>query len=382
MGWNSWNSFHCNEIDEKLIRDTADILVSSGLAAVGYTYLTIDDCWSSGRDPKTGDLVADPQKFPSGMASLGAHIHSRGLKFGIYSSAGTRTCNAPADTGSLGREAQDAKLWASWGVDYLKYDNCFNEGQYGTEEKSFERYKKMADALLATGRPIYYSLCNWGQDFPWKWASKIGNSWRTTGDIGPSWNTPSPYCKCTVAGCDAYGSVNCPIMNILDKNIGLEPYASPTLGWNDMDMLEVGNAGMTTAEQLSHFVLWAVMKSPLILGNDLRTMDKATRTILAAREIVAVNQDPLGVPARLVQDWGKRQQVFAGPLVDGHVVVLLNRDSVPAKITASFDKIGLTSTTTARVRDLWRRQDIGTATGSFTVDAVLPHSVIIVKLQV
>jgi len=268
MGWNSWNKFACN-INEKLIRETIDALVSTGLAKAGYNYINLDDCWQSGRT-KDGKIVVDP-RFPNGIKPLVDYAHSKGLKFGLYSDAGTNTCQGRP--GSLGYETIDAQTYAEWGVDYLKYDNCYNTGT-----KPEERYPPMRDALNKTGRPIFFSMCEWGVDDPAKWAKTIGNSWRTTGDISDDWYS---------------------MTSIIDKNDLWADYAGPG-GWNDPDMLEVGNGGMTTDEYRTHFSLWALAKAPLIIGCDITKMSQDTRDILMNDEVIAVNQDPLGVQGRKI----------------------------------------------------------------------------------
>jgi alpha-galactosidase len=270
MGWNSWNHFGCN-INENLIKQTADAFVSTGLASHGYIYLNLDDCWEAPQRDSNGNLYGNPSTFPNGMKSLGDYIHSKGLKYGVYSDAGYKTCaGRPA---SLGYETQDANTWASWGVDYLKYDNCNTDGS--PPEK---RYPVMRDALNASGRPIFFSMCEWGVDNPATWAGDVGNSWRTTGDISDSWSS---------------------MIGKFDENAPLYSYAH-TGAWNDPDMLEVGNGGMTTDEYTTHFSLWAAMKSPLLIGCDVTTMSTATKTILTNDEVIAINQDKLGKQASLV----------------------------------------------------------------------------------
>ncbi|KAG2664297.1 hypothetical protein I3760_16G075600 [Carya illinoinensis] len=231
MGWNSWNHFSC-QIEEKLIRETADAMVSSGLAAMGYEYINLDDCWAELNRDSQGNLVPKASTFPSGIKALADYVHSKGLKLGIYSDAGARTCSGTMP-GSLGHEEQDAKTFASWGIDYLKYDNCNNDG---TSPK--KRYPKMSQALLNSGRSIFFSLCEWGQEDPATWAAKIGNSWRTTGDIEDKWES---------------------MTSRADQNDKWASYAGPG-GWNDPDMLEVGNGGMTTEEYRAHFSIWAIAK--------------------------------------------------------------------------------------------------------------------------
>ncbi|KAG2328823.1 hypothetical protein Bca4012_021547 [Brassica carinata] len=331
MGWNSWNFFACN-INETVIKETADALVSSGLADLGYIHVNIDDCWSNLLRDSKGQLVPHPETFPSGIKLLADYVHSKGLKLGIYSDAGVFTCQVRP--GSLFHEVDDADIFASWGVDYLKYDNCFNLGI-----KPIERYPPMRDALNATGRSIFYSLCEWGEDDPALWAKEVGNSWRTTDDINDTWAS---------------------MTTIADLNNKWASYAGPG-GWNDPDMLEVGNGGMTYEEYRGHFSIWALMKAPLLIGCDVRNMTPETFEILSNKEVIAVNQDPLGVQGRKIQANGEDdcQQVWSGPLSgDRMVVALWNRCSKPATITASWDMIGLESTVSVSVRDLWQHKDI------------------------
>lgn len=273
MGWNSWNHFGC-DISESLIKETVDAIVSLGLAKVGYNYINLDDCWqASERNMTDSTIQPDEKRFPNGMKSLSDYIHSKGLKFGIYSSAGYKTCQKyPA---SLGLEEIDASLYASWGVDYLKYDNC-----YSSHGSPYARYPPMAKALESTGRDILYSLCEWGRQNPAAWAGKIAHSWRVTGDINDSFHSIVTRAAITAP---------------------LWRYAGPG-GWNDPDMLEVGNGKCSDDEYRYHFSLWAMMKSPMIIGNDVRnmTIGDATMTILGNTEIIEINQDPLGRQARRI----------------------------------------------------------------------------------
>jgi alpha-galactosidase len=340
MGWNNWNTFGCN-ISDSLVRQTADILVSSGMAAAGYQYVNIDDCWSTRQRNANGDLVADPQKFPNGMKALADYVHSRGLKLGIYSSAGTTTCAGfPA---SLGNEQRDANLWASWGIDYLKYDNC-GDHQGRTAQ---QRYTAMRDALAATGRPILYSLCNWGQENVWTWGASVGNSWRTTGDITDSWSS---------------------VTSILDQQVGKESYAGPG-AWNDPDMLEVGNPGLSDTESRAHFSLWALLNAPLLAGNDLRSMSAATRTILTNSEVIAVNQDWGGRQGHKISDNGNLE-VWRKPMSNGSVAtVLLNRGNTTATVSTTASALGLGSAASYSVRDLWAHT---TTSSTGTISASVP----------
>ncbi|XP_025802327.1 alpha-galactosidase 3 isoform X2 [Panicum hallii] len=331
MGWNSWNFFACN-INETVIRETADALVSTGLAELGYSYVNIDDCWSYVKRGKKDQLLPDPKTFPSGIKALADYVHGKGLKLGIYSDAGKFTCQVRP--GSLYHENDDAALFASWGVDYLKYDNCFNLGI-----KPQKRYPPMRDALNSTGRQIFYSLCEWGQDDPALWAGKVGNSWRTTDDITDTWKS---------------------MTDIADKNNKWASYAGPG-GWNDPDMLEVGNGGMTFAEYRSHFSIWALMKAPLLIGCDVRNMTSETMKILSNKEVIQVNQDPLGVQGRKILGEGQYgcHEVWAGPLSGNRLAVALwNRCSETANITMKLPAVGLDGSAAYSVRDLWKHETL------------------------
>ncbi|KAL8457270.1 hypothetical protein ACS0TY_035207 [Phlomoides rotata] len=324
MGWNSWNHFQCN-IQEKLIKETADAMVSTGLAALGYKYINLDDCWAELNRDSKGNLVAKGSTFPSGIKALADYVHGKGLKLGIYSDAGTQTCSKQMP-GSLGHEEQDAKTFASWGVDYLKYDNCNNNNI-----SPKERYPVMAKALLNSGRPIFFSLCEWGQEDPATWAKSIGNSWRTTGDISDNWDS---------------------MTSRADLNDKWAAYAGPG-GWNDPDMLEVGNGGMSTQEYRSHFSIWALAKAPLLIGCDIRSLDAVTRALLSNHEVIAVNQDKLGIQGKKIKKDGD-SEVWGGALSGNRVaVVLWNRGSSQATITAYWSDLGLKSNTVVNARDLW-----------------------------
>ncbi|CAH9078735.1 unnamed protein product [Cuscuta epithymum] len=324
MGWSSWNHFAC-AIDEQLIRETADAIVSTGLAALGYKYVNLDDCWAELDRDSQGNLVAKASKFPSGMKALADYVHNKGLKLGIYSSAGNMTCSNQMP-GSLWHEEQDAKTFASWEIDYLKYDNCNNQNI-----SPKERYPTMSKALLNSGRSIFYSLCEWGDENPATWAQSVGNSWRTTGDIEDTWTS---------------------MTTLADLNDKWAAYAGPG-GWNDPDMLEVGNGGMTTQEYRSHFSIWALAKAPLLIGCDVRSVDSPTLDILTNKEVIDVNQDPLGVQGKKVKREGDLE-VWAGPLSNKRVaVVLWNRGPSEAIITADWSILGLSPSTLVDARDLW-----------------------------
>ncbi|XP_030544484.1 alpha-galactosidase-like isoform X1 [Rhodamnia argentea] len=324
MGWNNYNHFP-GKLNEKLIGQTANAMVSTGLAALGYEYINLDDCWAELNRDSQGNLVPNATIFPSGMKALAGYIHSKGLKIGIYGDAGTLTC-ARTMPGSLGYEEQDANTFASWGIDYLKYDNCHNNGT-----SPQERYTKMSKALLATGRPIFFSLCEWGQAYPATWAGSVGNSWRTTGDIKDNWGS---------------------MISKADQNDAWASYAGPG-GWNDPDMLEVGNGNMSTEDYRCHFSLWSLAKAPLILGCDIRSMDNDTFELVSNKEVIAVNQDELGIQGKKVKKTGDLE-VWSGPLSGNRVaVVLMNRGLSTANVTAEWSDIGLNSSVIFDARDLW-----------------------------
>jgi len=352
MAWNSWNHYQC-DINETVMMRTIDAMVSTGLLAAGYTYVNIDDCWASTR-LANGTITSDPVTFPSGMEALVNYAHSRGLKFGLYSDAGYKTC--AGRPGSLGYEQIDADTYAAWGVDYLKYDNCNTDGSI--PEK---RYPVMRDALNNTGKPIFFSLCEWGVDNPATWAPKVGNSWRTTGDVDMH--------------NDWFG-----ILDNLDQYDVWWSYAGPG-GWNDPDILEVGNGGLSTVESKSHFFLWVISKAPLLIGCDVTNMDPDISAILTAPEVIAVNQDPLGVQGHMVVSNENITQIWAGPLVDGSVAaILLNRNSSNSEsITVNWKDIGLTAGDEAIVRDLWLRKNLGTFTSSFTA-SVDSHDSLMIRV--
>ena len=347
MGWNSWNHFGC-DVSAQLIKETADALAKSGMRDAGYQYLVIDDCWQVARDA-AGRLVADSVRFPGGMKPLADYVHARGLKFGLYTDAGRQTCQRRP--GTYGSEEIDARTFAEWGVDYVKEDWCNSEGLDGPTQ-----YAKFRDALAKAGRPIVFSICEWGSNRPWEWGPRTGNLWRTTGDIGDRWAS---------------------MIALLDLNAQYALAAGPG-AWNDPDMLEVGNGGMTDDEYRAHFSLWAVMAAPLMAGNDVRTMPAATRDILLNKEVVAVDQDSLGVQGMLVQEPAPDLQVWSKPLSDGsRAVVLFNRSTLQTVITASWRALGIRGP--ARVRDLWTHADLGTFPGRFMAP-VPAHGVVMVRI--
>ena len=355
MGWNSWNKFHY-DINETIIKKVADSFVSKGLKDAGYTYIVIDDAWQSGRD-KNGKVLADKVKFPSGIKALADYIHSKGLKFGIYTDCGDKTCGGYE--GSLNHEESDAKTYAEWGVDYLKEDWCNTSGLDAQMQ-----YKKMSAALSASGRPILFSLCEWGLSSPWLWASNVGNMWRATADIADCWD------------CTAGNLLGWTV--ILEQSVNLAPFAGPG-HWNDPDMLEVGNSGLTLTESRSHFSMWCMLAAPLIAGNDISTMNDSIKNILTAPELIAVDQDSLGLQATRVRNVGGLQ-VWQKPLADGSIAVaLLNLSTKNNSMLVTWKDLGL-EPGNATARDLWRRTDLGIYKDTFKV-TVPTHGVFMVKIK-
>lgn len=346
MGWNSWNKFGCN-VSEEMIHSMADAVIKSGMKDAGYEYVNIDDCWQVSRDAN-GNIVADPQRFPHGMKAVGDYIHSLGLKFGVYSDAGSKTC--AGRPGGLGHEYQDAIQYAAWGVDYLKYDWCS-----ATTQDAKASYANIRAALDATGRPIVLSICEWGTAKPWLWGEEVGgNLWRATGDIQDRWQGRVEW---KPGDCCSNG-----VLDIVDLEAGLYSYAGPG-HWNDPDMLEVGNGGMTDTENRSHFSLWAMLAAPLIAGNDLRDMRPEIHDILTNKEVIAIDQDRLGRQGQRVWKDGERE-VWAKQLEDGsRAVVLLNRGNAEKEISAQWEDIGYPAHLSASVRDLWEHKDLGKFTG-------------------
>ena len=370
MGWNSWNKFACN-IDETIIRQTTDAIVSSGMKDAGYQYVNIDDCWHGARD-SLGFIHADSARFPSGIRALADYVHAKGLKLGIYSDAGSKTCGGRP--GSRGYEHQDALMYAKWGVDYLKYDWCNTEAL-----KAEGAYMTMRDALYATGRPIVLSICEWGTDKPWLWAPKIGHLWRTTGDIYSCFD-----CIKDNVTWQAHG-----VMQILDMQKGLRQYAGPG-HWNDPDMMEVGN-GLTPNEDRAHFTMWTMLAAPLIAGNDIRSMPKEVAGVLTNRDVIAVDQDSLGVEGF---QYSARDsvEIWFKPLVRGDwAMVVLNRGQAPRDVRFDWSREIVTDSlsnrsaaftgTTYRVRDLWTKKDLGT-TKRLLAATVPARDVLMLRLHV
>ena len=356
MGWNTWNTFQ-GKISETLIKEAADALIANGMQAAGYKYVVVDDGWEAPERDAAGNLVPDPERFQHGMKALGDYLHAKGFKFGIHNCAGTKTCAGLP--GGRGHEFQDALSYASWGVDYLKYDWC----NHGTAN-SQETYNTMRDAIRAAGRPIVFSLCEWGDTKPWTWAKDTGHLWRTTGDIMDCY--------------DCQGAYSLGWKFILDIEADLAQYAGPD-HWNDPDMLEVGNAGQTPAESRAHFTLWAMLAAPLMAGNDPRKMSDDTRRILTDGEVLAINQDGLGKQAtRFMKHPGK--QIWAKELSNGEwAVCFFNYSDETVRLRIDWSSLTFLKGT-YRVRDVWGKKDIGKTDVGF--EAGLPgHDVILVRLR-
>jgi alpha-galactosidase len=348
MGWNSWNHFAC-KVNDQVVRAAADAIASSGMKAAGYVYVNIDDCWQGKRDDK--GFIKPNERFPD-MKALGDYVHSQGLKLGIYSSPGPKTC--AGYEGSFGHEEQDAQTYADWGVDYLKYDYCSFKGDVPAQ---IAAYKKMHDALAKTGRPIVFSLCQYGMDRVWAWGPSVGgNLWRTTDDISDD------YDRMAYIG--------------FGQN-GLERFAGPG-HWNDPDMLEVGNGKMNSDEYRTHMSLWCLLAAPLLAGNDLAKMSPETLAILTNPEVIGIDQDPAGIQGHRVAEEGPLE-VWVKPLADGSKAVgLFNRGESMMPVTAYFRDVGAADS--ADIRDLWARTDRGVFKGSFTAE-VPSHGVVLVKAR-
>jgi alpha-galactosidase len=369
MGWNSWNTFAC-DANENKIREVADVIVSSGMKDAGYTYVIVDDCWQGGRD-SLGFIYPDPVKFPSGMKPLADYVHSKGLKFGIYSDAGDSTC--AHYLGSRGHEYQDALIYAKWGVDFLKYDWCNTDSL-----NAFWAYTTMRDALFAAKRPVLFDICEWGNNNPWLWGKDIGHMWRISGDIVPCFD-----CEINHGTYSDWG-----IMRIIYMRDRIRIYAGPG-HWNDLDMMEIGN-GMTAGEDRAHFSMWCMLASPLIAGNDIRHMSDETKKILTNREVIAINQDSLGIQGfrYYVKD---SIEIWAKPLMHGGwAICFLNRSIKPQKIEFDWSKNFITDDFVKRklnpveikykVQNLWTGKNIGTTRKNIS-ETIPPHDVLMLRLK-
>jgi len=359
MGWNSWNKFEC-KINETIIREIADALVKTGMKDAGYEYITVDDCWQIGRD-SLGNILADPERFPSGMKSLVDYVHSKGLKFGIYSDAGTQTCQGRP--GSRGYEFQDARTYAKWGVDLLKYDWC-NHGKQNAEAS----YTIMRDAIYKAGRPMVLSICEWGTNKPWEWGAAVGHTWRTTEDIINCFD-----CK------NNWGGLG--VLQIIDLQVEIGGYSGPG-HWNDPDMLEIGNGVLTANEERSHISMWSMFSAPLIAGNDIRNMSAGTNEILTNKEVLAIDQDSLGISATRWMKYGDLE-IWFKPLSDHNFVFcFLNRSSQPVTINQDLKTIikNYKVDGSYNVRDIWKHKDTGTTEDNIK-GTIAGHDVLMLKLK-
>lgn len=385
MGWNSWNKYGCN-ITESIMISTAEKIKELGLQDYGYEYIVMDDCYQlHERNSTTHKIVADPKKFPNGIRHLSDKIHELGFKFGMYSSAGKYTCGGYP--GSLHYEEIDADTYVNdWNIDFLKYDNCYNEGNSGTPKLSYDRYNVMSQALNDTGKPVFYSLCQWGEDQVWNWGSTLANSWRISGDIYDLFDRYDDRCPCETYECIGLQGFMCSMTNILEKAIPLGQKAGPTNGWNDMDSLEIGNGGMTTDEYRAHFTLWAILKSPLVLGNDVSNMTSDDFEIITNKAIIDINQDNSSPGYRIWKQEvdGGDLHLFTNVLSDNSYVVTLfnsgseSEEDVEMDFADIFINIDDAATKTYNFKELWTNETT-TASGSFnaTIDS---HSIKIWKL--
>jgi len=370
MGWNSWNTFQ-TKIDEDLVKSTADLFVSAGLKDAGYNYIVLDDGWMTMERDKDGNLVPDPAKFPHGMKALAEYVHSKGLKFGLYNCAGTKTC--AGYPGTKGYEEQDARNYAAWDIDYLKFDWCSAQGQNAKES-----YTKMSKALTAAGRPIIFSLCEWGSNKPWEWAAPVGQLWRTTGDIGIVFDSIKKF-----GGWQPMSA-----MYIVDKEADIRKYAGPG-HWNDPDMLEVGN-GLTASEDRAHFSMWCMLAAPLMMGNDLRKMNVETLKTLTNKDAIAIDQDKLGIQGFRYAKTGKLETWFKPLENGGWAVCFLNRDNVAQKVSFDWKAANVTDdlsnrtlnagTAKYKIKNAWTGKSEGN-TGKTFEGEVPPHDVIMLTLS-
>ncbi|HVU23501.1 MAG TPA: glycoside hydrolase family 27 protein [Opitutus sp.] len=366
MGWNSWNTFASN-INETVVRGVADTMAANGMRDAGYVYIVIDDCWAKKERNANGELEADPVKFPSGMKALADDLHAKGFKFGIYSCAGMHTCGGYP--GSWGHEFQDARTFASWGVDYLKYDWC----DHGTADAR-DAYKRMSEALKTAGRPVVFSLCEWGSNKPWEWAEPVGHLWRTTGDIYASYDG--------VQGWSHGWKVILDLQHSLAENEGPESiakYAGPG-HWNDPDMLEVGNEGLSDAEARAHFSFWCILAAPLMAGNDVRTMTQTTHDILTNKDVIAIDQDPLGKEGyRVVSEPAKQREIWIKPLSNGEwAVCALNTGTTATDLEVEWRLLWQIQGA-FKVRDVWAGKDVGDTSKPLTFH-VASHDVVLLRL--
>ncbi len=366
MGWNSWNTFASN-INETVVKETADAMVANGMRDAGYQYIVIDDCWAKMERDANGNLEADPAKFPHGMKAVADYLHEKGFKFGMYSCAGSKTCGGYP--GSMGHEYQDARQFAAWGVDYLKYDWCYT----GTRDAR-EAYTTMRDAMYAAGRPMVFSICEWGHSKPWEWAKDVGHLWRTTGDILDCYDCVQRWAQGWKIILDMQFSL---VQPATGQGDGIGQYAGPG-HWNDPDMLEVGNRGLTLAESRAHFSFWCILAAPLIAGNDVRHMSPEVGAILTDKEAIAIDQDPLGK-----EGWRYRTEpayeIWVRQLAGGGwALALLNKGTAAADLPVDFPAMWVFGGK-YNVRDVWAKKDVGTNDKVLTVH-LEPHDAALLRL--
>ena len=370
LGWNSWNTF-ATDINEQLVKDIADKFVELGLKDAGYEYIVLDDGWMAKERDANGNLIADPIKFPNGMKALADYIHSKGLKFGLYNCAGSKTC--AGYPGSRGYEYQDARSYASWNVDFLKYDWC-NTGKINAESA----YITMRDALKAAERPIVFSICEWGDNQPWKWGKDVGHLWRVTGDIINCWD-----CEVGHGSWSSWG-----IWKIINMRKDIRKAAGPG-HWNDFDMMEVGN-GMTDAEDRTHFAMWSMLASPLIMGNDLRTASKETIKTLNNKEVISVNQDKLGIQGFRFSN-ENNTEIWLKPIEnDNWAMTFVNMSDTPMEINFDWNKHDIgddvngkrmdLKNNTFKIRDLFNHKNLGD-TSKNLIQKLNSHDVLMIQLN-
>ncbi|HOD47066.1 MAG TPA: glycoside hydrolase family 27 protein [Opitutaceae bacterium] len=369
MGWNSWNTF-AGDVNESVVRETAEAMIKNGMRDAGYNYLVIDDTWSLKERDAQGNLVADPAKFPSGMKALADYLHANGFKLGIYSCAGTLTCGGYP--GSWGNEFQDARTFASWGIDYLKYDWCSS----GTANPQ-DAYKRIRDGIHAAGRPMILSICEWGGSKPWEWAADVGHLWRTTGDIYDSYDGKKGW----EMGWKKILDLQYDLVTNSQGSDGLAKYAGPD-HWNDPDMMEVGSHGLTFAESRAHFTFWCILAAPLMAGNDLRHMTPEICAVLTDKDALAVNQDALGKQGfRVLAEPAKNIEVWVKELSNGDwAAAALNTSTQEAELTLDWGYFGwVFKGNKYDLYDIWAKKPAGTTETPYKAK-VASHDVVFFRL--
>jgi alpha-galactosidase len=369
MGFNTWNTFASN-IDEMLIKEAAEAMIKNGMRDAGYTYIVVDDCWEAKERDANGNIQPDPVKFPSGMKALGDWLHAKGFKFGIHNCAGVKTCSG--FPGGWGHEFQDARTYASWGVDYLKYDWC----EHGTANAR-DAYSRMSAAIKAAGRPMIFSLCEWGENKPWEWAKDIGHMWRTTGDIYDSYDGRKSW----EMGWKRILDLQYTLVENSQGFDGIGKYAGPG-HWNDPDMLEVGSEGLTLAESRAHFSLWCILAAPLMAGNDVRHMSPEVTAILTDKDVLAIDQDALGKQGfRCLAEPANNIEVWAKELSNGEwAFCALNTSSSEADITIKWEYFEwILKENTYALHDVWGKKAAGDTSKPKTV-RLASHDVALYRL--